>query len=287
VEWLEKVFIPKTATQTATPETRLLILDGHGSHTTTDFMYLCFQHNIHLLFLPPYSSHVLQPLDLSIFSSLKRRYRKEIGYLALLTDSSPVGKQNFLISYQKAREEALSISNIKSGWKASGLWPRSMAKPLLSPLLLENSNKLVQTPGHALKGISGTKRLDWTAETSAVIWETPRKAADLISQARLAQSLKASGKATQRQLFRKIAKGFEEKDSLLTDAQLRIQALEAQVKALEPKKRRKVQTSPNSKFAGIEAIQAAQDAAEGIQVISDDSEESDTSASVADCIEVQ
>jgi hypothetical protein len=38
VEWLEKVFLP----QTDTPQPRLLILDGHRSHETTEFMYLCY-----------------------------------------------------------------------------------------------------------------------------------------------------------------------------------------------------------------------------------------------------
>ncbi|XP_044723684.1 DDE superfamily endonuclease domain-containing protein [Hirsutella rhossiliensis] len=114
VEWLEKVFIPRT--QPPDPsERRLLVLDGHGSHETVDFMYLCYQHQIHLLFLPPHTSHVLQPLDLSVFSALKHYYRKQVGFLSLLTDSSPVGKQNFLSCYQKAREQALTVSNIKGG----------------------------------------------------------------------------------------------------------------------------------------------------------------------------
>ena len=55
IEWLQKVFLPSTNTT----EPRLLILDGHGSHETTDFMYLCCQNNIYLLFLPAYTSHVL------------------------------------------------------------------------------------------------------------------------------------------------------------------------------------------------------------------------------------
>src|SRR5262249_33653353 len=46
VEWLEKVFIP--ATQPEDPmEPRLLIVDGHGSHETTEFMYLCVKYKIH------------------------------------------------------------------------------------------------------------------------------------------------------------------------------------------------------------------------------------------------
>ena len=114
LEWLEKVFIPFIAPQDP-QEPRLLILDGHGSHETTNFMWLCFQHKIHLLFLPPHSSHVLQPLDLSIFSPLKSAYRKELSNLSLLTDSTPIGKRNFLYCYKKAREKSLVPWNIKAG----------------------------------------------------------------------------------------------------------------------------------------------------------------------------
>jgi 4-hydroxybenzoate polyprenyltransferase len=79
-------------------------------------------------------------LDLSVFLSLKTHYRTTVSNLAVTTDSSPIGKQNFLACYFKARKEALLAKIIKAGWKATGLWPKSMAKPLLSPLLLENSN---------------------------------------------------------------------------------------------------------------------------------------------------
>jgi hypothetical protein len=91
VEWLKKIFIP-LSTPSRPKEKRLLILDGHGSHKTTDFMYLCFHHDIHLLYFPPHTSHMLQPLDLSVFSSLKRTYPKELGFLNTMTDSSPIGK---------------------------------------------------------------------------------------------------------------------------------------------------------------------------------------------------
>lgn len=115
LEWLQKVFIPQTAPLDPS-EVRLLVLDGHGSHTTTEFMWECFSNNIQLLFLPPHTSHVLQPLDLAVFSPLKTSYRKQVGFLNLLTDSTPIGKRNFLRCYYKARIDALTARNIRSGW---------------------------------------------------------------------------------------------------------------------------------------------------------------------------
>jgi hypothetical protein len=137
-------------------------------------MYLCFQNNVHLLFLPPYTSHVLQPLDLSVFSSLKSHYRTAVGFLALLTDSSPIGKQNFLTCYSKARKEALSAKIIKAGWQATGLWPKSMAKPLLSPLLLENSNIGKKT----LQASQSESRLS-IMDSTLILLSTPRKSIEL------------------------------------------------------------------------------------------------------------
>ena len=105
-------------------------------------MWECYSNNIQLLFLPLYTLHVLQPLDLAVFLSLKTFYWKQVGFLSLLTDSIPIRKYNFLQYYFKTRIDALTTRNIKSGWQAAGLWPINSAKPLISRLLLENSNNL-------------------------------------------------------------------------------------------------------------------------------------------------
>ena len=101
LEWLEKVFIPQT--EPRDHSARLLILDGHGSHETTDFLWKCLENDKVLLFLPAHTSHVLQPLDLTVFSSLQRAYRKELQKLSSLLDSTPISKRNFPVYYQKAR----------------------------------------------------------------------------------------------------------------------------------------------------------------------------------------
>ncbi|KAK8090514.1 transposase [Apiospora phragmitis] len=90
-----KVFIPNTAPEDPS-EYRLLVVDGYGSHITTDFIYLCFLYRIRLLFLPPYTFYVLQPLDLAVFSPLKTAYRKVLGNINQFSNLTVIGKRYFL-----------------------------------------------------------------------------------------------------------------------------------------------------------------------------------------------
>jgi 4-hydroxybenzoate polyprenyltransferase len=189
--------------------------------------------------------------------------------LNLLTDSSPIGKQNFLSCYAKARKEALSAKIIKNGWKATGLWPKSIAKPLLSPLLLENSNAKVNT-SQAIQSKLEASKID----SSLVLLSTPRKSTEIKSQVARYQSLGKSDPSTERILFRKIIKGFEKQESVLADHSYKIQSLEVQLEKARPRKRMKVRTSPNSKFADIEQIRRTQLAAGEASTRDKDEEES-------------
>jgi len=106
LEWLRNVFIPES--QRNSSRTRLLVIDGHGGHVNIDFMWECRQNNIQLCFLPPHTSHILQPLDLGCFGPEKRRYREEIRKMASSNDTGMVHKLHFIQCYQKARTEGLS-----------------------------------------------------------------------------------------------------------------------------------------------------------------------------------
>ncbi|KAF4485948.1 hypothetical protein CGGC5_v005867 [Colletotrichum fructicola Nara gc5] len=285
VKWLTEVFIPST--QPGDPsEVRLLILDGHGSHETTAFMYTCFRNKIHLLFLPAHTSHVLQPLDQSVFGPLKAAYKKELGLLAEWDAGTVVGKRNFVICYGKARKAALTSKNIISGWKWTGLWPVSMARPLMSPLLLENTSTPAKPAGQVCKGLSDGKASEkWAADTSAVPWSTPKKRDELQDQFSLFSKLD-NDEHTQRLLFRKVQKGFDEKAYQLAVAQRKIEALQAEVDASRARKRKKVKMSPNSKFADIEAIRRAQIEAGELESSTDESSESENPSDSESCIVV-
>jgi len=259
-EWLQTVFLPLTQPEDV-KETRLLIFDGHGSHQTVDFMWECYKHNVHLIYLPPHASHVLQPLDLSIFSPLKQAYRRYIGYLTYLTDSSPIGKQNFLECYRRARCNAITPSNIKAGWAVTGLWPVRLSKPLASPLLLENSNAGKEAsikPQDNSPPAKAPFSLPLRVRGPLGPMLTPRRAEDLKRALNTMEKDHDINIRTSRLLKRKITKGFDEKDYRVAMLEEENKALKARLEALRPKKRKKVELSPNSKFADIEAIRRAQ-----------------------------
>jgi hypothetical protein len=88
-------------------------------------------------------------------------------------------------------------------------------------------------------------------------------------------------------LFRKIIKGFEEQESALADNSHRIQSLEVQLEKARPRKRMKVRTSPNSKFADIAKIRRTQLAAEEAIPKDKDKEEANKSDSTLDCILIE
>ncbi|KAH7112992.1 hypothetical protein B0J13DRAFT_406478, partial [Dactylonectria estremocensis] len=48
----------------------------------------------------------------------------------------------FLRCYYEARKSGITYNNIISGWKSSGLWPVSIAKPLMNPM----TTTLPETP---------------------------------------------------------------------------------------------------------------------------------------------
>ena len=56
----------------------MLVLDGHESHESVEFHKYCKAHDIITLRLPPYSSHLTQPLDIRCFSVLKQAYSRQI-----------------------------------------------------------------------------------------------------------------------------------------------------------------------------------------------------------------
>jgi len=79
---------------------------------------------------------------------------------------------------------------------------------------------------------------------------------------------------------------MDEKEFKLAMAKQRIESLEAELEKVRATKRRKVEIDPNTQFANIKTIRAAQKAVGRKPVKDSDSEEEDDSSDVLSCIEV-
>jgi hypothetical protein len=167
LNWLTDVFEKHTKDRTKGVY-RLLILDGHGSHSTPEFDLFCSEHSIITLCMPPHSSHLLQPLDVSCFAVLKRSYGRQIEDL-MRVGVNHIDKSDFLPAYLTARTEALTSNTVRSGFAAAGLVPYDPER------VLSKLNSYLRTP---------TPPPPPTTEQAPWVPETPHNIQELEFQAK-------------------------------------------------------------------------------------------------------
>ncbi|OBS14974.1 hypothetical protein FPOA_28799 [Fusarium poae] len=259
VEWLKEVYLPQTQPADES-DARLIILDGHGSHVSDEWMATCFLNNVYCCYLPAHCSHGLQPLDNGVFNASKAAYRKELQKLASLTDSAPVDKVNFIKAYAKAREVGMTKKNILSGWRVTGNWPISRRKALMHPEI--QPDKKETTPGSDGHR-DGQVDSDNTPKTSRHI-----------------RDLGKNKSPSTRRRYSVISKGFEAQESKIASLSTRIASLEEEVGRLSRGKKRKAVPNPNKKFMTLAEALAAGD------TISEPNEAIEGAGVVEDVIEV-
>lgn len=101
---------------------RLLLLDGHGSHATKEFIQYAEQQKIQLYALPAHTTHLLQPLDVGCFQPLKWYHGRCLEW-ASRTGSRDINKADFIATIEEIRRLTFTRSTIQSGWRRTGLSP--------------------------------------------------------------------------------------------------------------------------------------------------------------------
>jgi hypothetical protein len=101
---------------------QILILNSHKSHLTTEFNQTYTKNNIIPVYIPPHSSHLLQPLDVSCFTVLKQQYRQLVKQRIRLRFNH-IDKINFLITFPKAHIMAYKAKTIQNSFRATRLVP--------------------------------------------------------------------------------------------------------------------------------------------------------------------
>jgi hypothetical protein len=121
--WLKGVFEKETRRHASTGY-RLLLLDGHGSHVTMDFIEYCNDNKILLFVFPPHATHTLQPLDVCMFKPLSNAYSTQLaGYLQDSQGLLNLTKGDFFPLFWRSWTSVFKPPLIKRSFEATGIYP--------------------------------------------------------------------------------------------------------------------------------------------------------------------
>lgn len=124
ITWLKEVFHPFSAAKNTSGRKRLLILDGHVSHVSLEFLETADGLDIIVLCLPPHTTHELQPADKGAFPPLALYWKQEVNaFMVQNGGRARITKAMFPAMYHSARVKAFTRKTIKSAFRATGIYP--------------------------------------------------------------------------------------------------------------------------------------------------------------------
>ena len=118
LKWFKELFLKHI------PEERpvLLLIDGHKAHVTQDVIETAIRNKILVFCLPAHSSHLLQPLDLSLFGPLKRGWVRACAAFNHIA-SMVVNQRNFARIFNVAWHSSNTPEVIRGGFRQAGIYP--------------------------------------------------------------------------------------------------------------------------------------------------------------------
>ena len=124
IRWLDH-FISYSGAGPKAPM-RLLLFDGHSSHTTDDFRLKCWDNNIVPYEFLSHMTHLMQPCDVGLFQPEKHYHNKAVK-AALRGGATSYNVASFLDDLMEIRDQALKPQNIISTFVRLGIYPPNPA----------------------------------------------------------------------------------------------------------------------------------------------------------------
>ena len=136
-----------------------MLVDGHRSHIDLEVSKFCSENQILLYCLPPHSSHLLQPLDVGFFRSLKVAWGKECNRYRAKEFGSSVTRETFSYVFREAWFSCVRPSIFVSAFRESGICPfnPTVVDHKLGPSLPYSSYEESQQP---VDNSAANKKLD-------------------------------------------------------------------------------------------------------------------------------
>ena len=89
--WFKDIFLEHCGSRRPV----LLICDNDDSHISFDLMKMAVENGVEILGFPSHTTHILQPLDVAMFGSLKNKVTSLAASLGFLNTDITIGKSKF------------------------------------------------------------------------------------------------------------------------------------------------------------------------------------------------
>ncbi len=101
----------------------LLLLDGHSSHFSPGFVEKAAEEQVIVFCLPPHTTHITQPLDKGCYGPLKMAWRQECQNFLTSNPGKVITIYQFSRLFHNAWDRAMTPSNVRSGFRITGIHP--------------------------------------------------------------------------------------------------------------------------------------------------------------------
>ena len=122
LQWLRNGF-DKFITRSGVKRPVLLIIDGAKVHLSLWISEFCDANKIILFVLYPNSTHLTQPLDLTLMGSVKVHYKEAVRKWILEHPFEPYNKFAFPVVFRDMWQRAATVVNAAKGFKVAGFYP--------------------------------------------------------------------------------------------------------------------------------------------------------------------
>ncbi|XP_005113599.1 jerky protein homolog-like [Aplysia californica] len=119
VQWFQQVFLPNCGDS----RSQLLILDSHHSHEVLELLEMAKEQLVHVLALPPHTTHMLQPLDRVVFKPFKTAYRRHCIEFLTANPGKTINKVTWPSLLSKTWMSTLKPELIQKAFEATGIHP--------------------------------------------------------------------------------------------------------------------------------------------------------------------
>ena len=99
----------------------MLVMNGHSSHMTCEFLNYTTEHKICLFTFPVHSTHITQPLNVKVFQPYKHWHAESVDQV-MHSGATEFNKLDFFHLFPQMKAKTMTPATIRHAWEKTGLY---------------------------------------------------------------------------------------------------------------------------------------------------------------------